>query len=160
MKGLVTKVAGCSVKMLKNYFKEFPNTRVMQSGYDVPCANAFCEATFTGVFDLAFCQKNTTCNNQGMYDFIDISIRDLTKQLSDSRYTTLFMMGAVQKANGVKGADVGKPVLTETANCAWETECVHPTYNTPAGKAWGDGFWDLYFSKHVSVNNASTRIVV
>merc|ERR1712151_635856 len=92
----------------------------------------------TGVFDLTFCNKNNTCNNQGMHDFIDIYIGEMQKQLSEPRYTTLFMMGAVQKANGVPGADAGKPVLTAGgSNCAWETECVHPTYNTPAGNAWG-----------------------
>merc|ERR1712125_185000 len=126
--------------------------KVMHSGYDVPCYDALCRATFTGVFDLAFCGRNNTCNNQAMYEFIDTYHGGLKKQFSEPQYTALFMMGAVQKANGVPGADAGKPVLTAGANCAWETECVHPTYNTPAGNAWGQSFWDLYFSKHLALN--------
>merc|ERR1711920_32077 len=152
MNGLISKVSDCTAKMLQNFVKEFPKAKIMHSGYDVPCYNALCQATFMGVFGLAFCQKNNTCNNQAMYDFIDIYHSGLRKHFSEPQYTTLFMMGAVQKANGVKGADVGKPVLSESANCAWETECVHPTYNTPAGNAWGNGFWDLYFSKHLKAN--------
>lgn len=160
MKKLMSKVTGCTAKMLNKYFKEFPKAKVMQSGYDVPCYNQGCLDTFTGVFDLTFCAKNNTCNNQGMFDFITMYQGALRPLLPEAQYTTLFMMGAVQKANGVAGADVGKPVLTETANCAWETECVHPTYNKPSGNAWGKGFWDLYFSKHVQVNATSTNVVV
>lgn len=160
MNGLVKKVSGCTSKMLGKFFKEFPKAKVMHSGYDVPCYNALCQATFTGVFDLAFCGKNNTCNNQAMYEFIDVYHGGLKKQFSEPQYTTLFMMGAVQKANGVPGADVGKPVLTEGVNCAWETECVHPRYNTPAGLAWGEGFWDLYFSKQANANATSMGVVV
>lgn len=160
MTTLMAKVSACTSKMLTNYFKAFPKSKVMQSGYDVPCQNALCQATFTGVFDLNFCGKNNTCNNQAMYDFIDIYLGDQKKKFSEPQYTTLFMMGAAQKANGVKGADVGKPVLSEGSNCAWETECVHPSYKTPAGEAWGKGFWDLYFSKHVSVDTTSESMVV
>merc|ERR1711920_342723 len=159
MQGLVNKVEACTSKMLKNFFNAFPNAKVLHSGYDVPCYNAVCQATFTGVFDLTFCNKNNTCNNHGMERFIDMYHGALNKKFTPPQYTTLKMMGAVQKANGVAGADVGKPVLTAGANCAWETECVHPTYNTPAGDAWGNGFWDLYFSHHLSTNSTTNVLV-
>lgn len=159
MKVLMDKVADCTANMLTAFFKAFPKAKVMQSGYDVPCSNRLCEATFTGVFDMHYCGKhNATCNNQAMFDFITIYIDALNKKFPEPRYETLFMMGTVQKAAGIPGADVGKPVLNTSSNCAWETECVHPTYNTPAGNAWGNAFWDFYFSKHVA--NATTESVV
>jgi len=89
-----------------------------------------------------------------MYDFISIYLDDMKEKFSPPMYTTLFMMGTIQKAEGVVGADVGKPVLDRGAKCEWETDCVHPSYNTPAGKAWGDAFWDLYFKERVSSNTA------
>lgn len=175
MHNLMQRVSGCTEKMLKKYIAAFPKSKIMQSGYDVPCYNALCTATFTGVFDLAFCGKhsqagmmdmngpngvNITCNNQAMHDLISIYQGYLTKVFSEPQYTVLFMMGAVQKAAGIKGADVGKPVLSQGSNCAWETECVHPTYNSPAGKAWEDAFWNLYFSKHISANATAHGVVV
>jgi hypothetical protein len=160
MKSLVSRVAACSTKMLDAFVEAYPKTKIMHSGYDVPCYSAGCYDSFTGVFALSFCAKNTTCNNQGMYDFIDMYHTTIKQRYSEPQYTTLFMMGAVQKAKGVPGADVGKPVLTEGANCAWETDCVHPTYDTPAGNAWGQGFWDLYFSKHVNANATANNVVV
>lgn len=89
---------------------------------------------------------------QGMY------LGGLAKTYSEPQYTNLPMTGTAQKANKVPGADVGKPVLDQGSNCAWEALCVHPRYNTPAGKAWGDAFWNLYFSKHLNSNN--TTVVV
>merc|ERR1712113_1066830 len=149
---LIVRVAECSAKLLKVFLQAFPKAKVMQSGYDVPCYSAACRLTWDGLFALSYCKRNITCSNQGMYDFIDMYSTEMRKQMFGLQYTTLFMMGAVQKANGVPGADAGKPVLTAGANCAWETECVHPTYNTPAGNAWGQSFWDLYFSKHFNLN--------
>jgi hypothetical protein len=154
MQGLTGRVSACTSKMFKSFFQAFPKAKVLHSGYDVPCYNAGCQATFTGVFDLTFCNKNNTCNNNAMEYFIDIYHGGLNKQFSPPQYTTLKMMGAVQKAHGVPGADVGKPVLSADINCKWETECVHPSYNTPAGDAWGQGFWDLYFSKQIGDNTS------
>jgi len=154
---LIVRVAECSAKLLKVFLQAFPKAKVMQSGYDVPCYSAACRLTWDGLFALSYCRRNITCSNQGMYDFIDMYSTEMRKQMSGSQYTMLFMMGAVQKANGVPGADVGKPVLNVGANCAWETLCVHPKYNSAAGDAWGRGFWDLYFSKHVNVSRTQAQ---
>jgi len=152
MRTLMAKVTDCTATNLNNYFKAFPKSKIMQSGYDVPCQNVLCELTVDQAFNQHFCGSNTTCNNQVMYDLIDLYLGDMNTKFSAPQYTTLFMMGAIQKAEGVVGADVGKPVLGKGAKCEWETDCVHPSYNTPAGKAWGDAFWDLYFSQHLNSN--------
>jgi hypothetical protein len=147
------KVSACTQTNIGNYLKAFPKSKVMHSGYDVPCNNELCKLTLTGVFDMKYCAGNSTCNNKALYDFVNIYHADLRKAFPETQYTTLLMMGAVQKAAGIAGADVGKPVFDQSANCKWETLCVHPTYNSPAGKAWGQGFWDQYFSKHVNTKS-------
>lgn len=57
------------------------------------------------------------------------------------------VLGTVQKASGVAGAQVGKLVLGVGVNCDWEVECVHPKYGTPAGTGIADSMWDLWLSK-------------
>jgi len=148
------RISNCSTKMLKKYAAAYPKSKIMHSGYDVPCQNTICKATFAALFDLSYCQKHQPknrvgCNNQALYDMLNFYFDAMHAKFQVPQYTSLFMMGTVQKAWGIPGADSGKPVINQTSNCAWETLCVHPTYNSPAGNAWGEAFWNLYFSKHV-----------
>jgi len=148
------RISDCSTKMLKIYTATYPKSKIMHSGYDVPCQNKVCRATFSGLFDLHYCGEHEAsnragCNNHALYDFLNIYFDSMHKKFPVPHYTTLFMMGTVQKAAGIPGADVGKPVINQTTKCSWETLCVHPKYNSPAGNAWGEAFWNLYFSKHM-----------
>jgi hypothetical protein len=60
-------------------------------------------------------------------------------------YTGLNIVGAVQKAGNVTGAEVGKPVMDQGSPCGLMTGCVHPTYGKAGATAVGEAFWDLYF---------------
>ena len=73
----------------------------------------------------------------------------------DKPYNSISIIGAVQKAAGVPGADVGKPNFDEGAKCEWTTFCCHPKYDSPAGEAWRDAFWDLYFSNEFPSSGVS-----
>jgi len=45
-------------------------------------------------------------------------------------------------------------VLSQGSKCEWETLCVHPKYGTPAGDAWGEAMWELFFSKQATIATA------
>merc|ERR1712232_1119862 len=149
LRGAVDRAINCSETLLDNYFKVFPRSRVLQSGYDLPCENTLCEATLVGRFDAGWCGwYNHTCTNTLMerfhYYYLD---QGLSKKYSEPQYSTLNILGTSQKAGGVPGADVGKPVLSEQSPCKWTAVCVHPAYKSPAADAIGEVFWDQYFSK-------------
>merc|ERR1719387_1432439 len=130
--------------MFDHFYKVFPNARIMQAGYDIPCGN--------------LCGTNSTCLNTMLHSWNTNHLDRMQQKYPAPGYTSIKLIGAVQMANNVAGADYDKPVYDKSANCAWETECIHPTYNTPAGKAWGDGMWKLYFSKQ-GLNASSTLVV-
>merc|ERR1712196_469590 len=96
-----------------------------------------------------------TCASVLGFTWQTMYLTGLARKYPVSQYTNLPMTGTAQKAAAVPGADVGKPVFDQGANCAWEALCVHPRYNTPAGKAWGDAFWNLYFSHHLISSNTT-----
>jgi hypothetical protein len=152
---LALHVNECTTKMLDNFWRVFPKSQVMQSGYDVPCDDLLCLNTMDRAFFSGYCGNNITCANsmgvslQGMY------MEQLAQKYPEPQYTSISLIGAVQKAAGIAGADVGKPVLDQGARCDWTTYCVHPKYGSPAGVAWGDAWWNLYFSKHADILSVS-----
>lgn len=154
--GLASRVNACSEKMLDNYWKAFPKSKVMQSGYDVPCDNALCLNTMDRAFFAGYCGNNITCSNIIGVSLQTMYLEALQAKYPEPSYKAIKLIGAVQKAAGVAGADVGKPVLDKGAKCEWTTFCVHPKYNSPAGKAWGDAWWNLYFSQQ----NLEARVAV
>mmetsp|Transcript_66949 Transcript_66949/g.150473 ORF Transcript_66949/g.150473 Transcript_66949/m.150473 type:complete len:293 (+) Transcript_66949:105-983(+) len=150
----VRTITNCTALLLDNYWKVFPKSKVMHSGYDVPCENLWCDVTITGRYDAGWCGKfrlNHTCLNELQVIFHHMYIGSLTERYRglQAGYTGINIHGAVQKAAGVPGADVGRPVLTQGGPCKWYTLCVHPKYGTPAATAVGEAFWDLYYGKHV-----------
>lgn len=150
----VRTTSNCTATLLDNYWKVFPKSKVMHSGYDLPCENLWCDLTITGIYDAGWCGRlrlNHTCLNELQVKFHKIYIEGLTDRYRDVQpgYTGINIHGAGQKAAGVPGAEVGRPVLTQGGPCKWATACVHPTYGSPAAIAVGEAFWDLYFSKHL-----------
>lgn len=145
--GIASRVNSCTEKMLDAYWTQFPKSQVMQSGYDVPCDNLLCLDTLDAAFFSGYCGNNITCANSMGVSLQSMYLDDLQAKYSQPRYTAIKLIGAVQKAAGIPGADVGKPVLDKGAKCEWTTYCVHPKYGSPAGIAWGDAWWNLYFSK-------------
>lgn len=146
----VGRAVACSETLLGNYFKAFPKSRVLHSGYDLPCENILCDATITGSYDAGWCGGNHTCLNVLMENFHHYYIDGLGQKYSQPQYSTLNMLGTSQKAGNVPGADIGKPVLSQGSPCQWTTICVHPVYKSPAANLIGEVFWDQYFSKQLS----------
>lgn len=153
----VDRAMKCTEVLLDNYFKFFPHSRVLHSGYDIPCENVYCMATVTGWFDAGWCGLfNHTCMNTLMERFHHYYLdQGLSKKYSEPQYTTLNMLGTSQKAGGVPGAEVGKPVLTQGSPCHWTLGCIHPKYKSPPADAIGEVFWTHYFSKQAQNNTGS-----
>lgn len=137
----------CTESLLDNFWKEFPKSHVMQSGYDLPCENWWCDLTMTGSYDAGWCGSNNTCLNSLIERFHHFYVGELSQKYAQQPYAGLNILGTAQKAGGIPGADVGHPDLTQGSPCQWETLCVHPKYGTPAATAVGEAFWSLYFSK-------------
>lgn len=142
-------IVACSEYMFDNYFKAFPKSKIMQSGYDIPCEDLACLWTLDSDYAGQFCKHDRTCiNSQALY-FQENYIGALTAKYPSPQYTGLNLVGTVQKAAGIPGADVGKPVLGQGAKCEWTVDCVHPKYGTPAGTAFAEAMWTEYFKDHV-----------
>lgn len=147
LKAASSRAMKCTETMFDNYFKAFPKSRVLQSGYDLPCENLYCDVTITGSYDARWCGSNHTCLNTLMEKFHELYIGGLSQKYAGSHYSVLNLLGTSQKAGGVAGADIGKPVLSQGSPCQWTTLCVHPKYKSPPADLIGEVFWNQYFSK-------------
>jgi hypothetical protein len=146
----VDRIVTCAATLLEHYWAEFPDSKVLFTGYDVPCYSSSCDYSFSGIFYGNFCgrtdvAKTMACSNQLASDVQQLYHAALVKRFAGKPFTAVKFMGAAQKAAGVPGADVGKPIMHAGAKCEWTSLCVHPKYGTPAGDAWTDAFWDKYF---------------
>jgi len=151
------KVIACTKTMFDAYWKVFPKSQIMECNYDIPCENIFCLGFDEGYLG-NYCGTNITCMNSMGVVFQDEYVGRLTKMYPEPQYTGLFIGGAVQKAAGIPGADVGKPVLDKSGPCDMELLCVHPIYGTYASEAVGEAFYDLFFSKYVHKGNTSVLV--
>lgn len=155
-----SRIIACHSTMFDKFYKAFPKSRILQAGYDIPCENLLCDTTLNNLFAGSLCGANSTCLNTMLHSWNTQHLDRMQEKYAAPSYTSIKLIGAVQKANHVSGADYDKPVYDKGANCAWETICIHPSYNTPAGQAWGDGMWNFYFSKEVDVKASIAQLVV
>jgi hypothetical protein len=149
---LIEKINGCTSTLLETYWAKYPKSKVFQCGYDMPCLDSgYNEGKCMTVAKqrTPYCGSNVTCHTNALVDWQQMEIGSRQQKYPQPQYTGLNILGTVQKAAGVPGADVGKPVLDQGARCDWEFGCVHPKPKTPAWYAVGEAFWDLFFSKHV-----------
>lgn len=144
------RITGCTTKMLDIFWLAYPQAKVLQTGYDVPCENVLCQQV-DRVFYRAYCGGNITCANHMGYDIESYHMSQLEQIYADKPYSSRSFIGAAQASAGIKGAAAGRPVWDKGAKCSYTTSCAHPKYGTPAGDAWRDAFWDLYFSKELGI---------
>ncbi len=140
--------------LLEHYWKAYPQSKVMQCGYDIPCEQGGC--LHTDDSRIPFCKSNATCMDevtlhwQGVYvDALDAHYNQPGGVPGGGSYDGLNILGTVQVAGGVKGAAVGYPVLGVGSPCDLETMCVHPTHGKAGATAVGEAFWELYYSKRL-----------
>jgi hypothetical protein len=146
----VDRLVGCGATMLENYWNEFPKSKVLFTGYDIPCFNALCDLSFTHAFYGALCGNDITCTNTYGNDVQKLLSDAYVARFKGKPFTAVKFMGAAQKAAGIAGADAGTPVLDQGCECDYTAYCVHPKYGTPAGDAWTDAFWEKYFKNELS----------
>jgi hypothetical protein len=145
----VERLVGCGATMLENYWAEFPKSKVLFTGYDIPCYSLLCDP-ITETFYGKLCGGNVTCSNTYGNDVQNLLADAYVQRFAGKPFTAVKFMGAAQKAAGIAGADAGTPVLDQGAQCDYTAWCVHPKYGTPAGDAWTDAFWDKYFKNEMS----------
>jgi len=153
------RIMACHSTMFDNFLVAYPKARIMQAGYDVVCLSALCNILVNGNFAKSYCGSDGTCLNKFLHSWNTQHMDRMQAKYPQPSYSSIKLIGAVQKANNVEGADYDSPVYTQGANCRWETLCIHPTHNTPAGQAWGDGMWNFYFSKEAMVQSYRQAVV-
>lgn len=149
----------CTKSLLDPVFAKFPNTKVLQINYDVPCESALCESLIVNSFmGGKYCNGDKHCQNSlGVY-WSSVYVEQLQKEYADKPYTGLNIFGTVQQANGISGASPGHPVLEKDAgDCkvAHNILCIHPAHGTPMATAIGEQFWIQFFSKYVTTGNST-----
>merc|ERR1712151_22465 len=146
----INKINECTDKMLEAYWDKFPKSKVFQAAYDIPCAEGLKCQAIAKIRNPYCSASDTTCHNSFQVFWQETEIGGRQRKYLQPRYTGLNILGAVQKAAGIPGADVGKPVLDQGGPCKWMDKCVHPRPGSPAAEAVGEAFWDLFFSKHLN----------
>jgi len=150
------KAKACTESLFEPFFEKFPNSKLMQANYDVPCNSPLCHMTVTSNFlGGAYCKGDKFCDNKmGVY-WSQVYVQELRKQYAEPQYTGLDIFGTVQAANGIPDAAPGKPNLNyDSGDCSvlHELLCIHPAHGTKMATAIGDQFWEQFFSKHVTAN--------
>lgn len=154
-----TGIINCTETLLEHLWSAFPDTKVGQYNYDMGCINASCIQAAVQFLGGSYCLNGAdpkTCVGKALQYWQTIYVDQLQKKYPFPRYTGMNVLGTVQKASGVAGAQVGNLVLGVGVNCDWEVECVHPKYGTPAGTGIADSMWDLWLSKLTNQTKAYT----
>lgn len=136
------EINSCTETLLSNLWKAWPNTKVVQCGYDFKCEGSGCEKP---EHKGTYCGYNITCRNVMFYSYW----QDMFLHQPDPRYTGINIVGALQQVVGMTGAAIGHPRLDQGSPCTLVDGCSHPI---PGGMgAWiiGEAFWKLYFSRQV-----------
>jgi len=157
------KAMACTEELFKPFFAKFPNAKLMQNNYDIPCESKLCHSIIDGSFlGGDYCNGDKFCDNTlGAY-WSTVYVQELRKKYAEPQYTGLDIFGTVQAANGVSGASPGNPNLHEdSGDCGITHEilCIHPAYGTTMATAIGEQFWEKWLSKHVSADSNLTSVV-
>ena len=139
-----SKLMGCTISLFEGLWSVFPNARIGQYNYEVPCVEGGCLAAASQFIGGAYCKGEPQCMIKAMLHWQTIYVDALQKRYAQPAYTGMNILGAVQHASGVAGASRGHPVPTEGAKCEWMVGCVHPKYGTPTATAIGTALWDLW----------------
>jgi hypothetical protein len=133
----------CAYKVLDPLFEKHPNVKVMNFFYDIPCLGVGCIPDFSG----PNCGTNKTCVVQGQKVWQNLYSEAFAKKYP-GKVTSINLLGTAQKAGGVPGADVGKPVNEGSPCDLINVLCEHPNH-----KGWiaeTDAMWELFFSKYLA----------
>ena len=147
MNNQTQKANDCTAAILTKFFEVFPKSKVMQCGYDIPCADGGCVKTDDARNE--WCGANVTCMNEFTVAWQDMLVGTTQRRFPQPQYTGLNILGTVQAAGGVPGAATGSPNMTVGSPCELMHSCVHPEHGKSGATAIGDAFWRLFFSKHL-----------
>ena len=143
----------CTETLLEHLWDTFPEAKVGQLNYDIGCADDSCRAIGEAFLGGAFCENSadsTTCMGMVLQYWQTIYVDALQAKYAMPKYSGMNILGTVQKAAGIEGAEVGTLVLGQGAKCEWTVSCVHPKYGTPAATAIGEAMYDLWISKVIT----------
>ena len=146
---LTAGVRNCTESLLEYYWKQYPRSRVMQCGYDLPCEKG--PGKCASDHRVPFCRENSTCLDVQSLEWQEIYIGALQARYEElqKNYTGLNIQGTIQASVGVAGAKVGTPVVGVGGSpCDLMCGCVHPCYGKSGATAVGEAFWDLYFKNY------------
>ena len=87
-------ITHCATTLLDTFTQQFPQTLIMQCGYDLPCLEGKCAGTVARTDP--FCGKNATCQNLGTLHWQGPLLQPLAAKYK--QYTGLNILGTMQKA--------------------------------------------------------------
>jgi hypothetical protein len=108
----VERVSGCAQTLLENYWKVFPKSKVLFTGYDIPSFGLLCDPV-TEAFFGKFCGSDVSCSNQLEVEVQKRYSAALIQKFANYPFTAASFIGAAQKGSGIAGADVGTPVIAQ-----------------------------------------------
>lgn len=130
-------INSCTDVLLKPVWEAWPNTKVVQCGYDIECESRDC----VPIVKVPYCGQDIHCRHYLLAEWQKML---LERRLSGG-YTGLNILGTLQMAGGMAGATPGSPILESGSPCDMVASCVHPIAGSTGAKAIAQAFWDLYF---------------
>lgn len=128
-------------------FAAFPDANVVQFGYDILIFNHFPTCGIKGLLLMPDCKGQTTCVNTNFRHLQTDYVNQLGSYGGYKNHVPIDIAGAMQKAGGVAGADVGKPVLSQYSPYKFmQSNCIHAN-DEGFGHVF-DAMWDRYWSKY------------
>merc|ERR1712072_867976 len=102
----------------------------------------------------AYCGKNITCLNTMAVHWVRDYIGVLSQKYPEPQYTAVHIEGVGQGVEGDVKASVGVPDINRSGVCDKMIACVHPMYGSKYATAIGEAFWNLFFSKYTTKDEA------
>lgn len=136
----------CNVRLLQNFYEEFPQAGVVQCGYDFECVQGSCIPSRRW----PFCQTNVTCITHMAMHWATTLVMATEKLFNDkNRFKGISIQGACQKAGGMN-VTIGQGDMNQGSPCNLMLNCEHPAPYSPAAWTIGEIFWEEYFKDRVT----------
>ena len=125
----------------------FPDANIVQFGYDILLFDHYFGCKIKGELLFPGCKGKTDCVNTNFRHLQTDYVEKLAAYGGYKNHVPLDLAGAMQKAGGVAGADIGKPVLSQYSPYKMmQSNCIHAN-DEGFGHVF-DAMWDQYFSKY------------
>jgi len=147
MDAIVADVVNNTRAILDPLFRDHPNIKVVQFGYDIVQFDMSISCRSLGRSLFPYCNGDVACSNNEMYN-----LQDAVETISSyyKQHTPVDLRGTLQQAGGVPGP---YPNANYYSPEDLMRDCIHP--NSEGFTYLFDELWEVYFKNEIAGKKAS-----